>query len=147
MLEAPASVLRAVAASGYQKKLSMAFTHFDLVRGQANLPTFEAQRSHVLSSVHQKLASLKEIVGQPAVRAIERDLEDRCFMLGFLDRQITEKNRGPVRELLRLIDFCEACAGDTGRAGLVHEIKFDGYRMPACNRLRRCATFDPQREF
>jgi hypothetical protein len=59
MLEAPASVLRAVAASGYQKKLSMAFTHFDLVRGQANLPTFEAQRSHVLSSVHQKLASLE----------------------------------------------------------------------------------------
>jgi hypothetical protein len=40
-----------------------------------------------------------------------------------------------------------ACAGDTGRAGLVHEIKFDGYRMPACNRLRRCATFDPHREF
>jgi hypothetical protein len=84
MLEAPASVLRAVAASGYQKKLSMAFIHFDLVRDQANLPTFEAQSSHVLSSVHQKLASLKEIVGQPAVRAIERDLEDRCFMLGFL---------------------------------------------------------------
>ena len=108
MLEAPASVLRAVAASGYQKKLSVAFTHFDLVRGQANLPTFEAQRAHVLSSVHQKLASLKDIVGQPAVRAIERDLEDRCFMLGFLDRQITEKNCGPVKELLRLIDFCEA---------------------------------------
>lgn len=108
MLEAPASVLRAVSASGYQRKLALAFTHFDLVRGQANLPTFAAQRSHVLSSVYQKLASLREIVGQPAVRAIERELDGRSFMLGFLDRPLTEKIRGPVNELLKLIDFCEA---------------------------------------
>jgi hypothetical protein len=108
MLEAPASVLRAVAASGYQKKLAVAFTHFDLVRGQANLPTFEAQRAHVLSSVYQKLVSLREVVGQPAVRTIERGLDERCFMLGFLNRDLTEKNRGPVRELARLLDFCEA---------------------------------------
>lgn len=108
MLEAPASVLRAVAASGYQKKLALAFTHFDLVRGQANLPTFDAQRAHVLSSVHQKLASLRDVVGQPAVRAIERELDGRCFMLGYLDRALTEKIRGPVNELLKLIDFCEA---------------------------------------
>jgi hypothetical protein len=108
MLEAPASVLRAVAAGGFQKKLALAFTHFDLVRGQANLPTFEAQRAHVLSAVHQKLASLREIVGLPAVRAIERELDERCFMLGFLDRLLTEKNRGPAAELGRLMDFCEA---------------------------------------
>jgi len=108
MLEAPASVLRAIAASGYQNKLAIAFTHFDLVRGQANLPTFAAQRAHVLSSVHQKLASLKDVVGQPAVRAMERELDGRCFMLGFLDRALTEKNRGPVGEVLRLLDFCES---------------------------------------
>ena len=108
MLEAPTSVLRTVAASGYQKRLAIAFTHFDLVRGQANLPTFAAQRAHVLSSVLQRLVTLKEVVGQPAVRAIGRELDGRCFMLGYLDRPLTEKNRGPVGEMLRLLDFCEA---------------------------------------
>ncbi len=107
MLEGPTTLLRAVAASGYQKKLGVAFTHFDLVRGQANLPTFALQRAHVLSPVHQKLVSLRDVVGLPAVRSIERDLEDRCFMLGFLDRPLTEKNRGPVAELGRLLDFCQ----------------------------------------
>lgn len=132
MLEAPASILRAVAASGFQKKLALAFTHFDLVRGQANLPTFEAQRAHVLSSVHQKLTSLREIVGLPAVRAIERGLDERCFMLGFLDRTLTEKNRGPVAELAKILDFCAAaiapveppCAGPVyDTAGLVLAIQ------------------------
>lgn len=107
MLEAPTSVLRQIAASGYQKKLALAFTHFDLVRGQANLPTFEAQREHVISSVHQKLTRLREVVGQPAIRAIERELDGCCFMLGYLDRFLTKENRGPVKELVRLIDFCE----------------------------------------
>ena len=108
MLEAPTSVLRAVAASGYQQKLAFTFTHFDLIKHQANLPNFQTQRAHVLSSVHQRLASLREIVGVPAVRAIERGLDERCFMLGYLDRPLTEKHRGPVRELLNLITFCES---------------------------------------
>lgn len=123
MLEAPTSVVRAVAASGHQKKLAIAFTHFDLVRGQANLPTFAAQRAHVLSSVHQKLASLREVVGIPAVRAIERVLDERCFMLGFLDRPLTERNRGPVAEMTKLVDFCEAAiaSADAAQAGPVYD--------------------------
>jgi hypothetical protein len=72
------------------------------------LPTFEAQRAHVLSSVYQKLATLRDIVGQPAVRAIERELDERCFMLGFLDRQITAQNRGPADGLAKLLDFFDA---------------------------------------
>lgn len=108
MLEAPTSVLRAVAASGYQQKLAFTFTHFDLIKRQANLPNFQAQRAHVLSSVRQKLTSLREIVGIPAIRAIERGLDERCFMLGYLDRPLAEKHRGPVSELLNLIAFCES---------------------------------------
>ena len=109
MLEAPTSVLRAIAASGYQKKLAIAFTHFDLMHRQDNLLNFEARREHVLSSVNQRLGSLKEVVGQPAVRAMERDLvKDRCFMLGHLDRPLTEKHKGPVGQMLQLLDFCES---------------------------------------
>ncbi len=118
MLEAPASVLRAVAASGYQSKLAFAFTHFDLMKRQANLPTFQAQRAHVLSAVHQKLVSLRDIVGQPAVRAIERGLDERCFMLGYLDRELTERQRGPVGELLRLVEFCESAIQPVEAAGV-----------------------------
>lgn len=107
MLEAPASVLRTIVASGYQRKCFIAFTHFDLLRGQANLPTLSAQRTHVLSSLDQKLVSLKDIVGQSAVRALERALDGRCFMLGFLDKPLTPKNRGPVTEIGKLIEACE----------------------------------------
>ena len=107
MLDAPTSVLRQIAASGYQKKLAFAFTHFDLVRGQANLPTLDAQRAHVLASVRQKLTSLREDEALMAVRPIERELDKRCFMLGFLDRPIKKEWRGPVSELNKLIEFCE----------------------------------------
>lgn len=108
LLEAPASVLRAVARSGYQSKCFIAFTHFDLLRGQANLPTFDHQRAHVLSTLHQRLVSLRDIVEQPAVRALERSLDGRCFMLGYLDKPLTRKSRGPVSEIAKLIEACES---------------------------------------
>jgi hypothetical protein len=105
MLEAPTSVLRAVAASGHQDKLAIAFTHFDGLKKQANLRTAAAKRAHVMASVHQTLASLREAVGTPVVRSIERNIDERCFMLGFLDRNISDQNPASARELGRLIDF------------------------------------------
>jgi hypothetical protein len=53
--------------------------------------------------------ALREVVGVPAVRA----LDGRCFMLGFLDRSLTEKNRGPVAEMTKLVDFCETAIAPT----------------------------------
>ena len=107
MLEGPVSVLRAVAASGYQDRLAIAFTRFDQMKGQDNLPTVAARRAHVLSSLQQKLAGLREVVGKPAVRTIERELDTRCFMLGFLDRPLAKENKGPVQGLTELLEFCE----------------------------------------
>lgn len=105
MLEAPTSVLRAIAASGHQDKLAIAFTHFDGLKKQANLRTAAAKRAHVMASVHQTLMSLREAVGTPVVRSIERNIDERCFMLGFLDRSISDQNPASARELGRLTDF------------------------------------------
>lgn len=110
MLDGPTSVVRAVAASGHHDKLAIAFTSFDLLKKQANLPTVADQRAHVMATVNQALASLREVVGTPVIRSISRDIDARCFMLGFLDRLITDKNPAPATELLRLLDYFETLA-------------------------------------
>ncbi|MEQ1619509.1 MAG: hypothetical protein ABL883_14335, partial [Terricaulis sp.] len=108
---APLSVLRAVAASGHQRKLAIAFTHFDLVTG-ANLPNFTQRRAHVMASVINGLTSLRDVLGAPIVRAIERSIEERCFMLGALDGSSDELPRGVVAQLKAILAFCSAAISD-----------------------------------
>lgn len=108
---APLSVIRAVAASGHHRKLAIAFTHFDSVKG-ANIPTFEDKKAHVLASVTNGLRSLSTILGQPVVRALERSLESKCFMIGGLNRPLKQATEGDRRrqnreELLKLLNFCQ----------------------------------------
>ena len=108
---APLSVIRAVAASGHHRKLAIAFTHFDSVKG-ANLPTSEAKKAHVLASVTNGLRSLSTTLGQPVVRALERNLESKCFMIGGLNRSLKQATEGDRRSqnreaLLKLLDFCQ----------------------------------------
>jgi hypothetical protein len=57
------------------------------------------QRAHVFSSVHEKLAILRDMVGQTGCPVIEQDVNGRCFMLGFLDRHLTKRNRGRSRRV------------------------------------------------
>ncbi|MBN3907101.1 MAG: hypothetical protein HWQ35_11230 [Nostoc sp. NMS1] len=108
MQAAPLSVIRAIATSGYQHKLAIAFTHFDNVKGD-NLPKFEDKKAHVMASITNGLTSLRDILGQPIIRAIERNLEQRCFMMGGLDKSLEEvkKRRTNRIELERLLQFCE----------------------------------------
>jgi GTPase SAR1 family protein len=110
MQAAPLSVLRSVAASGYQEKLAIAFTHFDQIKGK-NLPTFSDKRAHVMASVTHLLSSLKDILGAPLVKSIERSIEARCFMLGGVDRLLTKLPSKAAdymkNQLLELIALCE----------------------------------------
>jgi energy-coupling factor transporter ATP-binding protein EcfA2 len=108
MQAAPLSVIRSVAASGYQKKLAIAFTHFDQVKG-ANLLGSTEKRAHVLASLVNGLKSLSDALGNKTVRSIERNLDERCFMIGGLNRSLEAVKKKPknTSELERLLDFCQ----------------------------------------
>lgn len=100
------SVLRAVASSGNYNKLLIAFTHFDQVKG-LNLPSYAYKRAHVLASVHNYLSKLKEVLNGPIVAAMERTIDDQCFMLGALDGPLTGLPAGVRAQLKGLIAFVE----------------------------------------
>lgn len=100
------SVLRAVASSGHYNKLLIAFTHFDQVKG-LNLPTYAFKRAHVLASVHNYLSKLKEVLNGPIVAAMERTIDDQCFMLGALDGPLKGLPLGVRKQLDALIVFIE----------------------------------------
>jgi GTP-binding protein EngB required for normal cell division len=89
MQAAPLSVLRAVASSGHHRKLAVAFTHFDQIKGQ-NFQKFADKRAHVMASVLNALSSLRDALGVVVVNAIEHGIDSRCFMLGSVDRQLAK---------------------------------------------------------
>ena len=110
MQAAPLSVLRAIASSGHNEKLAIAFTHFDQIKGQ-NLRTSADKRAHVMGSVLNALSNLRDVLGAPIVRSIEHGIDQRCFMLGGVDQNLT---RLPSRaadymrgELTTLMSFCK----------------------------------------
>lgn len=96
MQAASLSALRAIGASGNADKLAIAFTHFDQITG-ANLRTFADRRSHVMRSVHSAFANLRPILGPSVVRPIEQRLEERCFLLGSVERPLARLNPGAAK--------------------------------------------------
>jgi len=126
MQAAPLSVLRAVASSGHQGKLAIAFTHFDQITGE-NLPGASEKRAHVMASVLNALSSLRDVLGASVVKTIEQGLDSRCFMLGGVDRQLT-KIRGRAgdymkEQLTNLMGFFEAAIAPppTAEAGPIYD--------------------------
>ena len=110
MQAVPLSVLRSVAASGHSGKLAVAFTHFDQIKGPS-LRTSVNKRDHVMASVRNALSNLRDILGAPVATSIEHDIDERCFMLGGVDRNF---KRLPLRaadymreELADLLSFFE----------------------------------------
>jgi hypothetical protein len=100
---APLSAIRAVLSSGHQRKLAIAMTHFDNVKGD-NLPGPREKRAHVMASVRNGITSFKDL-GQIALAALQRNINDRCFMLGYLDHPSHNLPKGFIREFDRLLDF------------------------------------------
>jgi len=100
------SVLRSVASSGNYNKLLIAFTHFDQVKG-LNLPSYKAKRQHVLASVHNYLTKLREVLNGPIVAAIERGIDDQCYMLGALQGPLKALPPGVCAQLNAMVGFLE----------------------------------------
>ena len=107
MQAAPLSVLRSIATSGHQEKLAIAFTHFDAVKGP-NLPGYTARRNHVLASVKNTIDKLRDAIGDVVLSGLEGQIDDRCFMLGWLDRPAAKMRTGAQRQLTELTRFFEA---------------------------------------
>jgi hypothetical protein len=104
MQAASLSVLRAVAVGGHERKLAIAFTHFDQVEG-INLPTFALKRAHVMASVTNGLSNLKDSLGNVAVKSIERSIDHQSFVLGALDKPNQILPTGVKGELERMLEF------------------------------------------
>lgn len=103
MQASPLAVLSAVGTSGHYGKLSVAFTHFDQIKGD-NLPGPAEKRQHVMASVRNGVGSLKEVIGGGVANSLLRAVEQDAFMMGNLH---TGKLPGAVKaELRRLVERC-----------------------------------------
>ena len=115
MQAAPLALMRSVGSSGYGHKLAVAFTHFDLVKGD-NLGRFDQKREHVLGSVRNALTGLRQSLGAPVADMLEGQVEDRAFFLGGLDRATSNIPRGFVKGVRELMELMQAAAQPTVKA-------------------------------
>jgi len=109
MQAAPLALLRTAASAGYADKIAIAFSHFDQVKGD-NLRTLQQKRNHVLASITNAVASLRQLLGTPVTTALERRIEHQVFMLGGLDREIGNIPSGVVSEFGKLLSLLQEAA-------------------------------------
>ena len=104
MQAAPLQLLRSVGSSGYSHKLAIAFTHFDLVRGD-NLGEVEQKKAHILASVSNGIANIREALGAQVAAALERQIESKVFFLGALDKDKRRIPNGVASEMAKLVNL------------------------------------------
>ena len=109
MQAAPLAAMRELVATGGGRKLILAFTHFDEVKGD-NLPTTNAKAQHVLASAENVLAAFGEELGLYAERSLRRRLETARYFLADLQEPLSENTAAgkrtvdQLRKLLKAID-------------------------------------------
>jgi hypothetical protein len=110
MQAAPLAVLWEIVTTGNIRKLIIAFTHFDEVKGD-NLPNASAKVQHVLASAENLLAAFGEKLGSYAERALRQRLENARFFLGSLHEPLSEHTSSGKRtasQLRKLLDCIDA---------------------------------------
>ena len=108
MQAAPLELLRSVGTGGHGHKLGVVFTHFDQVRGD-NLRSYTQKVNHVHASIGNALTGMRDVLGAPVTEILKRQLDNRNFYLGGLDRP-TESIPTPILDQMHklLVEMQEA---------------------------------------
>lgn len=109
MQAAPLAAMREIVATGNGRKLIMAFTHFDEVKGD-NLPAASDKAHHVLASAENALAAFREELGLSAERILRKRIEGARFFLADLQESLPDKSptgKRTVRQLRKLLEIIE----------------------------------------
>lgn len=110
MQAAPLAAMREIVATGNARKLIIAFTHFDEVKGD-NLPNASAKALHVLASAENVLAAFGEELGPFAERALRQRLEGARFFLADIHETLnktTTSGKRTISQLRKLLDSVDA---------------------------------------
>ena len=110
MQAAALAAIREVVATGNARKLIIAFTHFDEVKGD-NLPNASAKVQHVLASAENVLTVFGEELGPYAERTLRQRLERARFFLEDIQKPLgeaTASGRRTISQLRKLLDCIDA---------------------------------------
>jgi energy-coupling factor transporter ATP-binding protein EcfA2 len=128
MQAAPLALLRSVGSAGFATKLAIAFTHFDQVKG-ANLGSFDQKRNHVVASMRNAVASLRDSIGAGVAGALERQFDRKSIFLGGLDKATIKLPTGFKRELSKLFEMMERSKDRDGDIECVPIYEFKGLEI------------------
>ena len=124
MQAAPIAAMREIAATGNARKMILAFTHFDEVKGD-NLDTSSARARHVLESAENVLRAIGEDLGSFAERALRKQIETARVFLGGIQEVLRDHHkadRRTIKQLKRMVDALEAVVLDRTEAAEAHPV-------------------------
>ncbi len=104
---APLAALKNIVSSGNSGKLLICFTHLDAM-DLDTLPTFRAQKNHVLASGQNALGAIGEQLGPSAERALRQRFEVGCFFVGHINQELDSTSKSERRTINQLCEMLEA---------------------------------------
>jgi energy-coupling factor transporter ATP-binding protein EcfA2 len=105
MQAAPLAAMRELVSTGNSRKLVLAFTHFDQVKGD-NLPNANAKAQHVLNSVENGVSAFGEELGPFAERALRSRLQNARVFLANMQETLSHDaptGGGAIKQLQKLL--------------------------------------------
>lgn len=122
MQAAPIAAMREIAATGNARKLLLAYTHFDEVKGD-NLDTRSARENHVLESAENVLRAIGEDLGSFAERALRKRIDDAPVFLGGIHKTLQDhRNRRTIKQLKHMVGAIESVAHARLETGDAHPV-------------------------